>query len=146
MQGVAKVCTRSHDESVICENLKHQSIRWEFNPPQECNMGSKWERIIRSIRIFVPSLLKHKHYALLNVFPEVESKINSQQENHLQVVWPLVSVVETKCFVYLYLNICCFFCFVSFRHSRSSHLQLSKLGCSLFDVGTKNLPWKYSYM
>jgi len=64
------------------QHLFHQhKIRWTFNPPAASHHGGTWERLIRSVRKVLNSILKEQlidEESLYTVLCEAESIINSQ--------------------------------------------------------------------
>jgi hypothetical protein len=65
------------------EVLQNQHVSWRFNPPAGSHFGGVWERLIRSIRKILYSLLQQQSYhlddeGLHTVFCEVESILNSR--------------------------------------------------------------------
>lgn len=65
----------------IEEFLKQREIVWKFNPPAASSMGGVWERIIRSIRYVLKSLLREQvttDEVLTTLMTQVESILNSR--------------------------------------------------------------------
>ena len=56
-------------------------IKWEFNPPAASHMGGSWERLIRSVRKVLNTILRDQvldDERLVTVFCEAESVENSR--------------------------------------------------------------------
>ena len=70
------------NEKKFHEALHPHNITWEFNPPGGSNFGGVWERLIRSVRRILYSLMKDHHRVddemLSTLFCEVESILNSR--------------------------------------------------------------------
>jgi hypothetical protein len=76
-----KQALRSLDNNAIQRAMSHHRIEWEFNPPHASHRGGLWERLIRSTRNILRSLIKQQllsDEALLTVFAEVERILNSR--------------------------------------------------------------------
>ncbi|XP_041461181.1 uncharacterized protein LOC121412436 [Lytechinus variegatus] len=61
--------------------LAQTGIQWEFNPPGASHMGGVWERIIRSVRKILESLLNQQTLtdeSLLTLLTEVEAILNAR--------------------------------------------------------------------
>ena len=61
--------------------LKQENIKWRFNPPLASHMGGVWERMIRSIRRILTSLVNKRSlndFELQTIFTEAEYIINSR--------------------------------------------------------------------
>lgn len=75
--------------------LLNLRIEWHFNPPYASRMGGIWERVIRSIRRILQSMLTQQSVTddvLLAVMIEVESILNSR---------PLIPVLLDQILVFL---------------------------------------------
>ena len=48
---------REWNQHQINDYLRQQEIRWTFNPPTHSHIGGSWERMIRSVRGILSSLL-----------------------------------------------------------------------------------------
>lgn len=69
------------NQSQINNALIQKGIRWIFNPPSGSHHGGAWERLIRSVRKALNSILKTQNLdeeGLHTVLCEVESIINSR--------------------------------------------------------------------
>ena len=72
---------KSFNHKYVEEKLSQKSIRWKFNPPTASNFGGIWERLIRSTRKILSSLLNQQTVTdemLLTLFAEVENILNSR--------------------------------------------------------------------
>ena len=71
------------DHGTIQSRMCHYGIDWKFNPPTASNMGGAWERMIRTVRKVLSSLLQ-EHGSRLDIdsfhtlLCEVEAIINSR--------------------------------------------------------------------
>jgi hypothetical protein len=69
------------DVRKINEKMLQNHIEWKFNPPHASHMGGIWERMIRSIKTILSSMLSEQNVCdetLLTVFAEVELILNSR--------------------------------------------------------------------
>jgi hypothetical protein len=71
------------NESKIHGSLLKKGIDWKFNPPAASHFGGVWERMIRTIRKILYTLMRQQmakldDYSLITLFCEVESIINSR--------------------------------------------------------------------
>jgi hypothetical protein len=71
------------NHSKLLSTLQLENITWEFNPPSGSHFGGVWERLIRSVRKVLFSLLKGQNErfsdeSLLTLFCEVEAILNSR--------------------------------------------------------------------
>ena len=65
----------------INDYLRQRDVQWTFNPPAASHMGGSWERLIRSVRRILSSLLTSQSISnevLLTVMAEAESIVNSR--------------------------------------------------------------------
>lgn len=81
---------REWNQSQINNELLQNSIQWTFNPPWGSHHGGVWERMIRSIRKMLHSLMKQQatqldDELLATLFCEVEAIINSRPLPELPV-------------------------------------------------------------
>ncbi|XP_030828101.1 uncharacterized protein LOC115919169 [Strongylocentrotus purpuratus] len=68
--------------------LMQKGIAWEFNPPGASHMGGAWERMIRSIRRILGSLLKQQlvnDETLTTLMTEVEAILNARPLTQLSL-------------------------------------------------------------
>lgn len=82
------------------ENMLQSGIQWEFNPPAGSHFGGVWERLIRSVRQVLYSLMREQSVkmddeGLQTLFCEVEAILNgrplteaSDNVNDLSVLTP----------------------------------------------------------
>jgi hypothetical protein len=75
---------QSHIERILQQN----SIHWEFNPPSPSHFGGIWERLIRTVRKVLYSLLHEQvlhmdDEGLQTIFCEVEKILNSRPITHV---------------------------------------------------------------
>eukprot|EP00057_Strongylocentrotus_purpuratus_P026706 XP_011681180.1 PREDICTED: uncharacterized protein LOC100893948 [Strongylocentrotus purpuratus] len=78
----------SLNSSKIGRILGQKGIHWEFNPPGASHMGGAWERIIRSVRKILRSLLGQQllsDEALTTYMTEVEAILNSRPLTQLSM-------------------------------------------------------------
>ena len=73
------------NKNKIMTTLQQQGIRWQFNPPAGSHFGGVWERLIRSIRKIMYSLMKDQvslikldDEGLQTLFCEIEAILNSR--------------------------------------------------------------------
>lgn len=86
------------NKSNISKYMVQQDIEWQFNPPAASHRGGAWERIIRSARTILKSLVKEQilmDEGLLTLMAEVEKILNdrpltpvSDDTNDLPVLTP----------------------------------------------------------
>ncbi|XP_006823345.1 uncharacterized protein LOC102801063 [Saccoglossus kowalevskii] len=72
--------TRWNRERII-DSFRRRNIQWHFNPPAASHAGGVWERMIRSIRKILRSLLGNKlldDETLLTFLAEVEKILNDR--------------------------------------------------------------------
>ena len=72
---------REWNQHQINDYLRQQKIRWTFNPPTASHMGESWERMIRSVRRILSSLLTSQSISeevLQTAMTKVEWIINSR--------------------------------------------------------------------
>ena len=65
----------------VSDFLLQRGISWQFNPPAASHMGGVWERMIRSVRKILRSLLKEQVVSdevLLTLMAEVEAILNAR--------------------------------------------------------------------
>lgn len=99
------------NKNAIKEEMLSRNIDWHFNPPTASHFGGVWERMIRTIRKVLHSLLKGcpkslDDEALMTLFCEVEKIINdrpltkvSSDPNDLGVLTPSqLLLLKSDCF------------------------------------------------
>ena len=74
---------RCWNQSAIVNALHQKGIQWEFNPPSASHFGGVWERLIRSVRKILYSLLRDQpghlnEESLTTLFCEVEAILNNR--------------------------------------------------------------------
>jgi hypothetical protein len=72
---------KSWNQSEIQDQLANQRIRWHFNTPTASHQGGVWERMIRSIRRILDSLISRSlltDETLCTLFCEVEKILNDR--------------------------------------------------------------------
>lgn len=65
-----------------------RKITWKFNPPTASHMGGAWERLIRSVKAALNTVLKDqapKEEVLLTTLTEIEHSINSRPLTHVSI-------------------------------------------------------------
>nr|CAB3263161.1 uncharacterized protein LOC104265735 [Phallusia mammillata] len=80
-ERILRESLQSWNQVHIEEYLKQSGIRWSFNPPTASHMGGAWERMVRSIRRILTSLMTQQVVSdetLSTLFVEVESILNSR--------------------------------------------------------------------
>lgn len=81
-------CIQSLDQSKISNELSAKGITWKFNPPAAANMGGCWERLVRSIKTSLKTVLKSvnpKEEVLQTLLLEIEYTINSRPLTHVSI-------------------------------------------------------------
>ncbi|XP_074655765.1 uncharacterized protein LOC141909274 [Tubulanus polymorphus] len=78
-----QVCIKKWNTDKIHETMLQQDVNWEMNPPAASHFGGVWERIIRSVRKIMYSLIKEQGLqlndeSLCTLFCEVESILNGR--------------------------------------------------------------------
>jgi len=69
------------NQTRISEFLRQREICWKFNPPAASHMGGVWERMIRSVRKILSSIMKEQTLCdevLMTLLCQVEATINSR--------------------------------------------------------------------
>ncbi len=72
------------NQNRICRAMLQKGICWDFNPPTGSHHGGVWERMIRTVRKVLYSLLKQQANSSLNdeslhtIFCEVEAVLNNR--------------------------------------------------------------------
>ncbi len=67
----------------VLSYLDNNEIEWELNPPYASNMGGVWERVIRSARRIMNTMLKDEYLRLddqklTTIFSQIESILNQR--------------------------------------------------------------------
>ena len=81
--GLAAVNKRSVNNFLV-----QRGIEWHFNPPGASHMGGVWERIIRSVRKILESLLQQQivtDESLITIMTEVEAILNARPLTQLSM-------------------------------------------------------------
>ncbi|XP_077997089.1 uncharacterized protein LOC144450360 [Glandiceps talaboti] len=76
-----KQALENWNQERIIDNLRRKHIQWHFNPPAASHAGGVWERMIRSIRKILRSLLGNKlvdDETLLTFLTEAEKILNDR--------------------------------------------------------------------
>lgn len=69
------------NQSRISRHLNQREIEWHFNPPYASHMGGVWERLVRSVKTALKSVIKEQlltDEALLTLSTEVEKILNDR--------------------------------------------------------------------
>ena len=75
------LCLKELEQGRIAGFSARKSIEWIFNPPEAPHMGGVWERLVRSVKIPLQTILKDRTLTdlqLATVFTEAESLVNSR--------------------------------------------------------------------
>ena len=93
-----KEAIRSWNVKQICASMTQRNIDWEFNPPRGSHHGGIWERMIRSVRQILNSVVKVQtldEEGLRTLFCEIEAILNDRpitkvpdQHNDLEALTP----------------------------------------------------------
>ena len=73
------------DQNQICSTLAAHSIGWHFIPPHAPHFGGAWERLVRSVKTALKTVLKEQYVTetvLRTALIEVEGVINSRPLTH----------------------------------------------------------------
>ncbi|MBM6549342.1 DDE-type integrase/transposase/recombinase, partial [Streptococcus dysgalactiae subsp. equisimilis] len=76
-----KVWWQSMDQEKISGSLLSKGIRWHFNPPYSSHRGGVWERLVRSVRRLMCTLMTEQPVSdetLSTVFVEIERILNNR--------------------------------------------------------------------
>ena len=81
--GAERELFRSIDKEKVQSSMTSEKIDWRFNPPGASHMGGIWERVIRSIRSTLTSLMRNHgtrldDEGLRTLMTEVEAIVNSR--------------------------------------------------------------------
>ena len=69
------------NQDKINDRLRQDEVQWNFNPPEASHQGGVWERMIKSVRKILNSLMKEQVVSdetLLTLMAEVEKIINDR--------------------------------------------------------------------
>lgn len=100
------------NQQQIQDFMLQKNIQWEFNPPAASHFGGIWERLIRSVRKVMYSVMREQNIrfndeGLITLFCEVEGILNgrpitelSNDVNDLKVLTPndLLLLKPGECF------------------------------------------------
>jgi hypothetical protein len=114
----------------INEFMIQRHIQWEINPPSASHFGGVWERLIRSVRKVLYSVMHEQNIhlsdeGLVTLFCEVESILNgrpitemSNDISDLNVLTPNSTISPTFMFLFCFVHFCraCRIGKYSFRH------------------------------
>ena len=81
-----KRCLSDWNHSKIGRHMVKREIEWHFNPPSASHMGGLWERLLRSTRTILKSLIKEQllnDEQLLTLMTETENILNSRPITHV---------------------------------------------------------------
>ena len=73
-------------EKELAEKLSAFEVDWRFNPPAASHMGGVWERMVRSVKTALKTVVGRQTLTdevLVTVFAEVEHMINSRPLTHV---------------------------------------------------------------
>ncbi|KAG7296354.1 hypothetical protein JYU34_021493 [Plutella xylostella] len=76
------------DQSEVSKFLTNERIEWRFNPPLAPHMGGCWERLVRSVKTSLKTVLNEqapKEETLMTLLTEVEHTLNSRPLTHVSV-------------------------------------------------------------
>ena len=79
--GVRKMIIDQLNNANLWERAANDEIEWEFNPPRASHYGGAWERMIRTVRRVLESLMETQvltEESLSTLFCEVEMAVNSR--------------------------------------------------------------------
>jgi len=79
--GELREALKKLNQTRISEFLRQREICWKFNPPAASHMGGVWERMIRSVRKILSSIMKEQTLCdevLMTLLCQVEATINSR--------------------------------------------------------------------
>ena len=80
-EAVVRRCLREWDQDKIAESMLRHECDWVFSPPKASHYGGVWERLIRSIRRSLRSMLAEQlvdDEMLTTVLTEVEKVLNDR--------------------------------------------------------------------
>ena len=78
--GARKEMMAAFGDRRLVDRMTEDGITWEFNPPHSSHFGGVWERMIRTVRRVLESLMGNRQidHDSLNTSCEVESIVNSR--------------------------------------------------------------------
>ncbi|XP_070570012.1 uncharacterized protein [Ptychodera flava] len=101
-----KKALQKWNQDKITDSLHSRNIQWYFNPPAASHTGGVWERMIRSVKKILRSLMSNQlvdDETLLTLLSEVERILNdrplvqqSDDPNDMEVV----AIHQTVCYCY----------------------------------------------
>ena len=79
----------------------NEQIIWHFNPPAGPHKGRVWERIIRTVKNVMFSMIKNTvltDFQLMTIFTEIEAIVNNQPLTYAaHIKSPLVRQIQQWC-------------------------------------------------
>ncbi|XP_053395609.1 uncharacterized protein LOC128555863 [Mercenaria mercenaria] len=78
------------NQSRLSKYFLQETIDWHFNPPYASHMGGVWERLVRSIKNAVKSVIREQllgDEALMTLMTEVEKKLNDRPITQVRQKW-----------------------------------------------------------
>ena len=79
-------CLRQWNQTKIADALTQENIEWSFNPPGSPHFGGVWERLVRSAKRAMNTILGHRSVddeMLITVLTEVEAILNGRPLTHV---------------------------------------------------------------
>ncbi|XP_074641172.1 uncharacterized protein LOC141898924 [Tubulanus polymorphus] len=76
-----KECLINWNQSRLSEFLSEKGTRWHFNPPSSPHFGGAWERLVRTVKVALKSVLRGRSFfenVLRTTLIEVEAVVNSR--------------------------------------------------------------------
>ena len=80
-RGARSELLKSLGADTVRDRAGDLGIVWEFNPPKASHFGGVWERIIRTVRRVLETVMTNKTYtddSLQTIFCEVEAAVNGR--------------------------------------------------------------------
>ena len=80
-----KQCLAELNQDAVQRYLAPQGIKWNFNPPSAPHFGGAWERLVRSVKLALKTIIKGvsvKESVLRTALIEVEAMLNSRPLTH----------------------------------------------------------------
>lgn len=74
-------CIKSWDKQKLNDKLLEHEIEWQFNPPSASHRGGVWERLIRSVRRTLNSIVSGQTLndeSIITLFTEIERILNNR--------------------------------------------------------------------